>query len=79
MNNFICEHCNNRMKEYVEDGGKSITFYCDCRKMVPLDEVIEIIEENGFTLQMHPTQDQTERFCSESVLLEEIRKKYGVK
>jgi len=45
MNNFICEHCNNRMKEHVEDGGKSITFYCDCRKMVPLDEVIEILKD----------------------------------
>ena len=39
-----CDKCGNDMKEHVKDGGKSITLYCDCEIMVPLDEVIEIIE-----------------------------------
>ena len=73
MNNFICEHCNNRMKEHVEDGGKSITFYCDCRKMVPIDEVIEMIDN---VLDGHHFTEYGKRFVD---LSEEIKQKYRSK
>jgi len=56
-----CKLCGMPMKTQY-DSDKSYTLYCDCRKMVPLDEVENLADKYGDPYE----------------IIKELRKKYGV-
>lgn len=69
-----CKLCGMPMKTQY-DSDKSYSFYCDCRKMVPLDEVIEAIDSLTFDLSDEYVNGKT-KVCNSNALKIELHKKY---